>query len=247
MKIPADWHKHFYKNSFYNPVSPAAAAKAPMETGFIIKQLRLKKGAKVLDLCCGPGRHALLMAEKGLAVTGFDYSPDYLREAAGLAGKAKVKLRLMLGDMRRLKFREEFDAVVNLFTSFGYFEKIAEDVEVLKGVARALRPGGAFMLDVVHGDFIRRNFRPKNWEKQENGAYLLTEAELARDGVRNEWTVVKKGEAVRRRFFTRLYTRSLISSVLRRSGLVPLKFWGGFSGVPLTSGADRLIVLARKL
>ena len=66
MKVPREWHKNLFKNSFYNPASPAAVAKAPLEAAFALKRLRLKKGAKLLDLCCGPGRHAILLAKNNL-------------------------------------------------------------------------------------------------------------------------------------------------------------------------------------
>ena len=246
MKIPLDWHKTFYDNSFYNPASPAAVAQAPEEVEFILKKLGLNKGAKVLDLCCGPGRHAVPLARKGLAVTGYDFSADYLKEAAAGARKAGVKLTLKRGDMRSLKFKGEFDAVVNLFTSFGYFHRISDDIKTLKGVARALKPGGLFLLDVLNGGFIRGHFVARDWEQLEDGSYYLRERELTKDGINNSWTRIGGRKTERRRFFARLYSKTRITQVLRRAGLVPIKFWGSFSGAPLDNGAPRLIVLSRK-
>ena len=246
MKVPREWHKDFFKNSFYNPASPAAVAKAPMETAFVLKQLRLKKGAKLLDLCCGPARHAILLAERGLAVTGYDFSTDYLKEAAAKARKAKVKLTLLRGDMRQLKFKEEFDAVINLFTSFGYFRRFSEDIKTLRGISRALKPGGLFMIDIIHGDHVRKNFRARNWTRLEDGSHHLEEAVLTKDGVLNTWTVIKKNKVQKRSFFSRLYSRSRMSAAMKQAGLTPLKFWGSFSGTPLTHKTNRLIVLARK-
>lgn len=247
MKVPHEWHKTFFDNSFYNPASPAAVEKAPLEAAFVLRRLKLKKGAALLDLCCGPGRHAVEFAKRGLRVTGYDYSAEYLREAAARAEKKKVSLRLLRGDMRRLKFRREFDAVVNLFTSFGYFQKFSDDIRTLRRVAAALKPGGLFLLDVVHGDFLRGNFRARDWHDL-GGCYLLEERTLGRDGIFNAWTRVpkKKGGARTRVFFTRLYDKGRIGAALRKAGLKPLNFWGGFTGRPLTAGANRLIVLARK-
>lgn len=247
MKVPHEWHKVFFKNSFYNPASPAAVEKAPSEAAFILRQLKLKKGGTLLDLCCGPGRHTVEFAKKGLAVTGYDFSAEYLKEAAARAKKRKVELRLVRGDMRRLKFSLEFDAVVNLFTSFGYFQKISDDIKTLRGVARALKPGGLFLLDVIHGAFIRKNFRPRNWVEMED-YYHLEEAKALPDGVFNTWTKIPKkgGKIQARSFFSRLYDKKSISTNLGKAGLKPLKFWGSFGGSPLTSKTHRLIVLARK-
>lgn len=247
MKIPHEWHKSFFKNSFYNPASPTAVAKAPQEVAFILNKLKLKKGAKVLDLCCGPARHSIVLAKKGMAVTGYDYSAEYLREAARKAKKAQVKLRLMRGDMRRLKFRGEFDAAINLFTSFGYFQRKSDDIKTLRGVARALKPGGKFIIDIIHGDFVRAHFRPRNWQQLEDGSYHLEEAVRHKDGIINHWTRIKNGKIMKRSFFSRMYTRKTMSDALRRAGLKPLKFWGSFTGKMLTAGANRLIVLAQKI
>lgn len=247
MKASGDWHKSFFKNSFYNPASAAAVAMAPSEAAFILKQLKLKRGAALLDLCCGPGRHAVEFAKKGLAVTGYDFSGEYLAEAAARAGKKKAALRLVRGDMRRLKFNGEFDAAVNLFTSFGYFLKFSDDIKTLKGVAKALKPGGLFLVDVVNGEYVRAHFNPGPWQDL-GGHYLLEENELGKDGTRCTWTMVSKktGLAGKRTFFTRLYDKQRLGAALKRAGFKPLKFWGDFSGRPLSPERNRLICLAKK-
>ena len=247
MKVPHEWHKDFFRNSFYNPASPAAVEKAPAEAAFVLKQLKLKKGAALLDLCCGPGRHAVEFAKRGLAVTGYDFSEEYLKEAAARAKNKKVKLCFMRGDMRRLKFNGKFDAAVNLFTSFGYFQKFSDDIRTLRGVAKALKPGGLFMLDIIHGGYVRKNFTPRSWLDM-GGYYHLEELELNRDGVLNAWTRISKETGViqEKSFFSRMYDKKRISAALRKAGLESLKFWGSFRGLPLTSKRNRLIVLARK-
>lgn len=247
MKVPREWHKSFFINSFYNPASPAAVAKAPAEAAFVLRKLKLKKGAALLDLCCGPGRHAAEFARRGMAVTGLDFSAEYLREAESRAKKKSVSLRLIRGDMRRLPFKGEFDAVVNLFTSFGYFPKFSDDIKTLEGTARALKPGGFFLIDLANGAWIRNNFRPRSWQEWEDGGWLLEERRLTADGNFNEWIKVgPAGETSRRKFFTRIYDKTRVSAVLRRAGMTPLKFWGGFDGSRLRPSSLRLICLARK-
>ena len=179
-------------------------------------------------------------------MTGFDYSADYLKEAAQKAKKAGASLTLVRGDMRRLKFSGEFDAAIDLFTSFGYFQRFSDDLKTLKGISRALKPGGLFMIDIVHGDFVRRNFRARDWLRLEDGSYHLESAKLTKDGVFNTWTRIKNGKAAERNFFSRLYSKSRLSAALRRAGLEPINFWGGFRGEKLTAKTNRLIVLAVK-
>jgi SAM-dependent methyltransferase len=247
MKVSQNWQPGFFKNSFYNPATPAAVAHARAEAAFVLKQLKLKKGAALLDLCCGPGRHAVEFAKKGLRVTGLDFSAEYLAEAASRAKKKKTALRLLRGDMRRLKFRGEFDGAVNLFTSFGYFLELSDDERTLKGVAAALKPGGLFLIDLINGDCVRSAFTPRDWHDM-GSHYLLEEREDDGDGILNAWTRVEKktGKTLRREFFTRLYGKRRLSAALRKAGLKPLKFWGGFDGRQLSPKTIRLICLARK-
>jgi len=247
MKVSEDWYKDFFKNSFYNPASPAAVEKAPAEARFVLKQLKLKKGSALLDLCCGPGRHCVEFAKKGLAVTGYDFSAEYLREAAARAKRKKVALRLVRGDMRDLKFNGEFDAAVNLFTSFGYFREFSDDIKTLKGVSRALKPGGLFLIDIINGDFVRKHVVKNNWHDA-GDYYHLEEVELNRDGAFNSWTKIMKkgGKTITKTFFSRLYSAKRLAAALEKAGLEPLKFWGGFNGSQLSPERNRLLALARK-
>ncbi|MCM2266943.1 MAG: class I SAM-dependent methyltransferase [Elusimicrobiales bacterium] len=247
MKASPDWHKGFFRNSFYNPASPAALVKAPAEAAFALKQLKLKKGAALLDLCCGPGRHAVEFAKRGLLVTGYDFSQEYLREAAARARRARVKAEFLRGDMRALGFRARFDAAVNLFTSFGYFTRFSDDLKTLKGVAAALKPGGLFLIDIVNGDFLEKNFCSRDWADM-GGYYLLEERARLAGGIVNRWTRVPKkgGRPASRTFYTRLYGRASLGAALRKAGFSPLRFWGGFTGGPLRANSPRLLCLARK-
>ena len=247
MKAPREWHRSFFRNSFYNPASEAAVEKAPAEAAFVLKQLKLKKGAALLDLCCGPGRHAVEFAAKGLAVTGFDFSSEYLKEAAARAEKRKVALRLLRGDMRALNCEGGFDAVVNLFTSFGYFPRFSDDLKTLRGVTAALKPGGLFLIDIINGDFIRSHFTPRDWYDL-GDHYLLEERTAGRDGLNNTWIKIDKktGRIRQKTFFNRLYGRMRLAAALKKSGLRPLKFWGSFGGGPLSADSIRMLCLAKK-
>ncbi len=247
MKISHEWHKSFFRNSFYNPVNAASLAKAPSEAAFVLKQLKLKRDAALLDLCCGPGRHSVVFAKKGLNVTGYDFSTEYLAEAAASAKKAKVPLRLVRGDMRRLKFSGQFDAAVNLFTSFGYFQRFLDDIKTLKGVARALKPGGLFLIDLIHGDYARKNLHQRYWYDM-GEFYHLEDVTLTDDGTYNTWTRIwkKGGKTQKRTFFSRFYGKERLSCALNKAGLKPLRFWGDFKGSRLSENRNRLICLARK-
>ena len=242
-----DWPKKFFNPAFYNPASPAAVRVAPSEVVFMAKALGLKKGMKLLDLCCGPGRHSLAFAARGIAVTGLDFSLQYLAMARRLAQKKRLPARFVRGDMRRLKYRAEFDAVLNAFSSFGYFSK-AEDLRVLKGIARALKPGGVVLLDMMDKAWLEKNFRPKSWDLLEDGSYLLTEDTYDRKtaSLHGSWTVLHPGRLPQSRDLRlNLYDEKSLGSLLRRAGLTPVKRWSALSFKPRLIN-NRLVMLARK-
>jgi SAM-dependent methyltransferase len=114
---------------------------------FVVSALELQPGARLLDLCCGQGRHAVEFAKRGFRVTGLDLSEYLLRLARERAEQTGVEVEFVRGDMRDLPWENEFDAVANLFTSFGYLETDEEDRRVLAAVRKALRPGGLLLVD----------------------------------------------------------------------------------------------------
>ena len=102
------------------------------ETAFVVEALGLQEGDRVLDLACGHGRHAIALAQRGMVVTGQDLNEDYLRMARERRQRVKgVEIETVHGDMRDIPFTDEFDAVINMFTAFGYFESEEEDEKVL--------------------------------------------------------------------------------------------------------------------
>ncbi|MBI4678942.1 MAG: methyltransferase domain-containing protein [Elusimicrobia bacterium] len=243
------WRKGFFDPEFYTPADESHVAAAPREVRFLLRQLKLGARASVLDLCCGPGRHSLILARKGFKVTGLDYSSAYVEEARRKARRAGLEVRFVRRDMRKLGFKAEFDAVLNLFTSFGYFDRWSDNVKVLARVARALKPGGLFLMDIMNADWLRRHFAPRSWHLQDRGVYLLEERELEREGrrIRTRWIRIQpEGRVLERAFALWLFDRRGLSRLLRSAGLKPLRFWGSLRGAKLSDRTNRLVVLARK-
>lgn len=245
----SDWAKKFFRTEVFTPGSVDALAAAPREAAAAWKLLNLKRGSRVLDLCCGTGRHSILLARKGASVLGVDRTRAYLDEARRRAGALK-DCRFAEGDMRRLPFEGEFDAVMNLWTSFGYFEKESDDLKTLKGVARALKPGGLFLMELVDHGWVRKRTTHRHWNRQSDGSYLLQDAVLVegRDPhVLNEWTILRRErKPLRTRFFLRGYDKPRLYASLRRAGLQPLKSWTALVGSVRHKFNGRLVVLARK-
>ncbi|MDD5657418.1 MAG: class I SAM-dependent methyltransferase [Elusimicrobia bacterium] len=248
-RVAKDWWRTHFHPRFYTPADRERLARAPKEAAFVARALGLKCGAAVLDLCCGPGRHAVLLAREGLRVTGLDYSRPYLREAESRARRMKAAVRFVRGDMRALPFRGEFDAVVNLFTSFGYFRRQGENLKVLAQARKALKPGGKFLIDVRNREALPPDFAQRSWEPFGRG-FELVENYLLRSGrsvVLRRIRIRPGGRKSESSAMMHLYDKKTLSGMLGRAGLKPMRFWGDFSGSPWRKSSRRLIVLARKI
>lgn len=247
MKISADWYKSFFKDSFYNPSTPESLDCARKEALFVLKELKAKKNNELLDLCCGQGRHSIEFAKKGIKVTGCDFSESYLSHAKNYAKKNNLKIAFKKKDMRHISFFEQFDFVVNLFTSFGYFTNIADDKKTLNSVYRSLKKNGIFVLDIINGEYVRNNFIQRDWIDF-GDSYRLDENELTAKGMNSSWTVVNKktGKIQTKYYFNRLYTKDSISKLLKQCGFTPFKFYGDFKGKEFSNDDIRLIVFAKK-
>jgi SAM-dependent methyltransferase len=217
------------------------------EVAGVMSMLELRPGDRILDLCCGQGRHAIPLARAGLQVTGLDRSSYLLGRAQQTARELEVPLRWVRGDMRWLPWGERFDACMNLFTAFGYFEDDAENEQVLHQVCNVLKPGGKFLLDVSNRDYDLLHLSPKTWRRHGHAA-VLEDAEF--DPVTCRCTMTFTwAEGARHESLThsvRYYTYPELAGMLRRAGLLPLAHYGDFDGRDLNLESRRLIVLSHK-
>lgn len=123
----------------------------------IVELMGMKKGQSVLDLACGFGRHALEFMKLGLTVTGVDLNPELIQEAGEAAKNVKESARFVCIDMREYKAEEEFDYIVNLYNSFGYFEDQSDDDLVLRNCLESLVPGGSLLISTTGREFIEKH------------------------------------------------------------------------------------------
>jgi SAM-dependent methyltransferase len=211
----------------------------------------LERGVRgrTLDLCCGFGRHSLLLREAGVEAFGLDLSAELLAAATELPGwERHLDGRLVRADMTRIPFADRaFDSVVNLFSSFGYLGAEG-DARVLDEVARVLRPGGLALLDLMNAERVRATLVPAS-QRSGPGFELREERHLADGGRR----VVKQvdlrldsGERRRWREDVRLYEPDELERMLAVAGLDPGPAWGDFDGGRAAPDAPRRIVSARR-
>lgn len=245
-----NWWENYFDEIYYKIYSPfdTKPERLKKEVLFIEKVLELKKDMKILDLACGYGRHAIELAKRGYNITGFDYSEYLLKIAREKAEKENLKINFLKGDMRELPFNEEFDAIYNFFTSFGYFSD-EENFNVLKGVSKALKKGGKFLIDTMNIFWILNNFQYQMWDLIEDLLVLEeNEFNLLTGQVKTKRIIFKKGKEIdRREHEVRLYTPSELSYLLSLNSLKVEKFYGDYDMNEYGVDKRRLIVVARKI
>ena len=215
----------------------------------IASLLELKPGARILDLACGHGRHSIPLAKLGFDVTGYDLSEIFLDRARADAEKQQASVRWIRGDMRELPFEDAFDAVINMFTAFGYFENPEDDLRTLQGVRRALTPGGRLLLETVHRDALPARFQNRTWDRTSAGTLVLRERRLdLATEVMHEDVLLIRPDGSRTEYRMAMRMRSLHGylALLREAGLEPEAWYGDLDGSRLELSSWRLVLVSRR-
>lgn len=243
------WHED---DKFWETMAPKMFpekqfSKAASEVDSIVKLLKIKPKSKVLDLCCGPARHSLELARHGFQVTGVDRTRSYIDGAKKQAKREKLEVEFIHEDMRCFKRNQKYDAVLNLFTSFGYFKDKADDQQVVKNIYQSLKPGGKLLIEIMGKEVLLRIFQERDW-KEENGAFFLEERKLSRGGnwIECRWILIEGNKPKEFTISHRLYSSKKLSELLLKSGFKEVKLFGDLSRAPYDQKAKRLVVLARK-
>ncbi len=151
--------------------------------------------------------------------------------------------------MRELDFAAEFDAAINMWTSFGYLESDDKDQEVLDGVSRALKPGGRFLLDTINRDALMRRYEPRRWQENELGDIILIDNQFdcvtGRNNTR-EVAIHPDGSRTENCHSVRMYTYRELEEMLKKAGLDIESVWGDFDSSPFTLEARRMMVVSVK-
>ena len=246
------WYVDFFRDDYlgvYNHLF--TAERAEKEAAFAERALELKAGARILDLCCGQGRHSVPLARRGFQVTGLDLNPAYLELAQQSARKANVTLKTIAADMRQIPFYDHFDAIVNMYSSFGYLESEAEDLKVLESAAKAIRPAGRLMLDMLNREWAVANYIQNDWHSGGDGTLYVErrDLDLASSRMHVKFTIV--GPHGGRRdsvgHHIRLYTLTETTRLLQQVSLNVTAVFGGFDAEPYAVDTRRMIVLAQKV
>jgi D-alanine-D-alanine ligase len=232
--VQSDWWRKIF-NSFYLKTDADVVDDdniTRQEIDEFVKILNLSREDKILDLCCGQGRHSLELAQRGfIGVEGIDRSHYLIQKARQTAKKDNLEVKFREGDARKLPFApDSFDVVLILGNSFGYFETINDDLRVLKEAFRVLKPWERVLIDVADGQYLRKNFQSRSWEWIDKTLFVCRERSLSLDGQslisREVITHAEKGVLADQFYDERLYTKESLTELLKTAGFSDIAVHG---------------------
>ncbi len=216
------------------------------ECQFIFEKCKLQKRDRVLDLACGHGRHSLRMSELGLEVTGVDMNAGFIKIAKELAVKRNLEIEFTLGDILELNYPSNFDAVILLYNSFGFFNKLDGEI-LINRISKSLKIGGRLLIDVKNKETLLN--KTSSNSITEKGADLMIDR-LSFDSqsgiVTNKRIYIKEEKRYDTPFSMQLYNYSELKEMLTKNNLKITNEYGSWEGDELNTNSRRLILILEK-
>mgnify|MGYP000957610033 CR=1 FL=1 len=209
------------------------------------KQGYLKPKSEVLDLACGNGRHSFQLALRNHSVTGLDLSDTLLHIAESTSKKNSIPVKFVRGDMRSFNFPAQFDVILNLFTSFGYFETDEENVKVISNVFSSLKQGGFFVLDYLNSEYLLDNIEPET-VSEINELIIIQRRKILKNRVIKDIQIKKNGYQKNYREEVTLYSKADITAFFQTAGFTIVDLFGNYNGESFKSSSPRLILIGKK-
>jgi SAM-dependent methyltransferase len=217
------------------------------EADFIEQTLQVPPPARLLDVPCGGGRHCLDLAARGYQMTGVDLSSDFLAAARAATAERSATVQWEQREMRQLPWQEAFDGAFCFGNSFGYDQDEGNTV-FLKAVARALKPGGRFVLDVGYvTEILLPNLQERAWYPLGDMLVLADRRYDPADGrLYVEYTVISDGRREKAAMSARLYSYRELVHLFREAGFGDVEGFGSLTQEPFRLGSRRLLLCGRK-
>ncbi len=242
-----EWFKDWFSSNEYLEVySHRNSEDAERLLELILKSISIKPNAKILDAACGAGRHSIYLTKKGFNVTGFDLSSTLLKIANENSKQLNLKLNFINSDIRQFSSKLKFDLIINLFTSFGYFETDKENFAFPTNALDILSDDGYFVLDFLNKNYVEKTLAPKS--EKRIGDKIITEKRKIENGRVVKKIIIKEGNK-QAEFFesVKLYSSKEILEKFLKIGFKVKSIFGNYAGDEfLEDKSERLIVIFQK-
>ena len=209
----------------------------------IVQKLKLNTEATVLDLGCGKGRHALKMSSFFNIVHGLDLSENNIKIANS---NKKANMKFFKGDMRNFNHNTSYDYIFNLFTSFGYFNTIEENLDVLKCIHYQLKKNGHLLVDFLNPEVIRNNkFNAE--EKRINDVYFKIEKDISGNFIVKKIQIKDGNKQFHFKEKVQLFDINDFEKMFMKTGFAIHSNFGNYALENYHTNSERLILWAQKL
>ncbi|MEW6530697.1 MAG: methyltransferase domain-containing protein [Thermodesulfobacteriota bacterium] len=251
--VPPDWWYRIFNRLYLKTDGDVVddSRITAAEIDLVVEALDLGIQDRILDLCCGQGRHALELTRRGFrCAEGLDRSHYLIQRARERAKQEALAVKFREGDARKLPYKvDQFDAVLIMGNSFGYFETVHDDLRVLREVLRVLKPWGKLLIDIADGDYLRSNYQSRSWEWIDKNLFVCRERSLSSDAERlvsrEVVTHVARGVIADQFYAERLYCRESLGKLLQEAGFMEISFPAQIS--PASRRAQDLGMMERRL
>jgi cyclopropane fatty-acyl-phospholipid synthase-like methyltransferase len=247
--MAAAWFESWFDSPYYHILyQHRDDREAEVFIDHLFAKLDIKSQDSILDLACGAGRHAIYMASKGNQVTGIDLAPNSIKEAQLKSENRDLSERLQFSveDMRSFELTKKFDYIFNLFTSFGYFEKKAENEKVLICSKNHLNKNGILVIDYLNSQLVRANGE-ESYTKSISGIDFTIKKYFDRDFVIKEIEVNDQGKISKFREQVQLFELEEIQTMLENLGFQVINHFGDYKLGKYKANSPRSLVIAKKL
>jgi D-alanine-D-alanine ligase len=235
--VHPEWWKYIF-NSLYIKTDADVVEDdsiTQQEANLVVEILDLDTEATILDLCCGQGRHTFELFKRGYKnVEGLDRSSYLISRARNKNKEQGYNVKFKEGDARKLPYpSNNFDTVMILGNSFGYFECLDDDLKVLQSVANVLKPGAKLLIDVADGNFLEHNFNPRSWEWINSKYFVCRERCLSSNRKkiisREVITHTEKGVIADQFYAENLYSEESLKNLVASAGFENIKIHGSLT------------------
>jgi SAM-dependent methyltransferase len=248
VNAPVEWWRTFFSGPVVDSWLKATAPEQDGEEAeFIRSALGVAPPAKLLDVPCGGGRHCRALAALGYEMTGVDGSTDFLAAARSISAGLPGKLTWEQRDMRDLPWPSTFDGAYLFGNSFGYLDDDG-NAAFLKAVARALKPGARFVMDVSYVmEVVLPSLQERAWYQTGDIIMLASrQYDPVRSRLEVEYTWIRDGAVDRRSMSARVYSFREMLRLLEEAGFVNIEAYGSLARAPFRLGSPRLLAVAAK-
>jgi ubiquinone/menaquinone biosynthesis C-methylase UbiE len=240
-------NKEFWKNLSPFLFNKGRLKNAKEEVDMLLGLLNIEMNGKILDMCCGTGRHSIELAKKGYEVTGVDFTNYYIETGKTKSEENGLEIEFIVDDMREFVREDYFHGAINCFTSFGFFENIDEDLQSLKNIHNSLKPGGKLLMEMMGKEILPTIYQDKRWYEEENVLYL-EDTQIIDNWkfIDMNWIIINNNKRYDYSIKMRLYSAAELENILKMAGFKNIDFFGNFYGDEYDTEAERLIVVAQK-